>query len=329
MRDRHHKVNFYEFLTPYKLNRPILEPTGKEKDFDKDMVDCPFVFFHNNKFYMAYIGFDGDGYRSGLCSSSDLINWKREGMILDWGEKGGFDCYGAAALSILHETDLEKLPVPKKWKGKYWATYTGYPEKGYENGPGAIGLVYSDDLFHWKRVDFNPIIKPDEGEEWERGGIYRTYFFQYKEQFYIFYNAKPKKENDWIEEIGFAISKDLKNWIRNSTNPIIKRDKEKSWDLIFGDPYIKWYKNKWVMFYCAVDKKNAREAVAFSSDLKNWQKCCEPLLDIGKEGEIDSLHAHKPCVIMYNKVLYHFYCAVRKEDQYRTITLATSRPLKF
>ncbi|MCM8821013.1 MAG: hypothetical protein NC932_03580 [Candidatus Omnitrophica bacterium] len=143
----------------------------------------------------------------------------------------------------------------------------------------------------------------------------------------MFYNAKPEKSDDWIEEIGFAISKDLKNWTRNLTNPVIRRDNEKSWGLVFGDPYIKWYKRRWIMFYCAVDKNNAREGIAFSSDLKKWERYPEPILDIGTEEEIDSLHAHKPCVIMYNKVLYHFYCAVRKEDGYRTITVATSKPV--
>jgi len=109
-----------ELLTPFKLGIPVLEPTGKEGDFDKDLVDCPFIFWHNNKFYMTYVGFDGNGYRSGLASSNNLINWKREKLILDWGENGKFDCFGAGPISILLENiDLGKLPIPKKWFGKY------------------------------------------------------------------------------------------------------------------------------------------------------------------------------------------------------------------
>ena len=128
---------------------------------------------------MAYIGFDGHGYRSGIASSDDLIKWKREKIILDWGEIGKFDGYGAGALSILLENNqLGKLPIPLKWKGKYQASYTGYPEEGYEKGPGSVGIAYSEDLIHWEKADFNPVLIPSEGKEWERGGIYRTFLMR-------------------------------------------------------------------------------------------------------------------------------------------------------
>ncbi|HOV21539.1 MAG TPA: hypothetical protein P5150_00220 [Candidatus Ratteibacteria bacterium] len=321
------KKAIQDLLTPYKLGIPILEPTGKEGDFDKDMVDCPFIFWYEHKFYMCYIGFDGQGYRSGLASSDELINWKRERMILDWGEKGRFDSYGAAALSILLENNqLGELPIPMKWQGKYWATYTGYPEKGYEKGPGSVGIVYSDNLINWEKADFNPVMVPSDGMKWEQGGIFRTFLMKEKGIFYLFYNAKPAFSGDWIEEIGFATSKDLKTWVRYSNNPVINRNNANNWDLVVGDPYLVKYKDKWVMFYCGVDKKNARDGIAFSVDLKQWEKVPEPILDIGTDEDIDGKHAHKPCVILYKGILYHFYCAVDKND-YRTITVATSQHL--
>ena len=40
----------------------------------------------------------------------------------------------------------------------------------------------------------------------------------------------------------------------------------------------------------------------------------------------DKTYAHKPWVLKYNGVVYHFYCAVG--DQGRVIALATSRDLR-
>ena len=75
----------------------------------------------------------------------------------------------------------------------------------------------------------------------------------------------------------------------------------------------------------------------FSDDLRHWQKYPEPLIDIGPEGTFDSIHAHKPSVIMKDGILYHFYCSVGPRsgqegrpwpyNEHRAIAVATSWPL--
>lgn len=60
----------------------VLSASGEEGSFDKISVDCPFVFRHEGRYFMTFIGFDGIGYQTGLASSSALINWKKEGCIL-------------------------------------------------------------------------------------------------------------------------------------------------------------------------------------------------------------------------------------------------------
>lgn len=69
------------------------------------------------------------------------------------------------------------------------------------------------------------------------------------------------------------------------------------------------------MFYYGYDGKNAREGIALSKDLLNWEKAEKPILDCGLPGEIDYTHAHKPSVISKNDCLYHFYCAVRPSKE--------------
>ena len=88
------------------------------------------------------------------------------------------------------------------------------------------------------------------------------------------------------------------------------------------------------MFYCGFDFKHAQEGVAISSDMLSWEKYERPIIEYGKSGEIDSIHAHKPCVIYHDGALWHFYCAVRAPltdeekfgKEYRCLTVARSKP---
>ena len=316
--------------TPYKLSRPVLEPTGKLGDFDSLMVDCPFVFFHDGRWWMTYVGFDGEGYRTGLAVSENLIDFERRGMILDWGKPREFDAHGAAGVWILRKNDLFSLPKPRKWRGFYWMTYVGFGYKGYEAGPGAIGLAYSRDLIHWKRFNANPILKSDDGAYWESGGLYKSCLIQHRDEgetFYLFYNAK-NKSYPWIEQTGFAISANLQKWRRYEGNPVVRVGSEGSWDCRFvSDPFIVLCKDAWVMFYYGFDGVHAQDGIAFSKDLRNWHKWPGPVLNFGPPGSIDSQHAHKPCVIWRNGIFHHFYCAVRDKDGYRTISVARSQPM--
>ena len=82
------------------------------------------------------------------------------------------------------------------------------------------------------------------------------------------------------------------------------------------------------MFYYGFDgKDHARNGVAFSTNLVCWEKWPQPILTQGDGGSYDETHAHKPYLLVHERVLNHFYCGVRA-DGYRTICLATSRPRK-
>ena len=53
------KEKVRKYLTPYKYNEPVLAGSGRPGAFDEKSVDVPFVFRHNDRFYMVYTGFDG------------------------------------------------------------------------------------------------------------------------------------------------------------------------------------------------------------------------------------------------------------------------------
>ncbi|HKM17449.1 MAG TPA: hypothetical protein VJ064_04430, partial [Limnochordia bacterium] len=175
-----------KYFTPYKLGRPVLTGSGRAGDFDALAVDCPFVFYHNSRFYMLYVGFDGFGYQTGLAVSGDLVNWERKGPILRREEHVGWDRVGAAGTWILKNTNsIWELPALQKVGGRYWMVYHSYPEAGYEAGPAQIGLAWSEDpeLMQWHRLP-EPVFSWKDGADWENGGLYKACLLWENDRYY-------------------------------------------------------------------------------------------------------------------------------------------------
>ncbi len=329
-----------QYMTPYRYGAPVLTGSGKEGAFDAKGVDIPFVFWHNDRFYMLYTGFDGIGYQSALATSDDLLHWEHKGIILCREEGSGrWDAIGGAATWMIKESDnFQDLPQLKKINGKYWMVYHSYPKNGYEAGPAEIGLAWceSEDLMTWKRLDA-PVFSWKDGEPWEMGGLYKACIVHFNDNWYMFYNAK-NQEARWIEQTGMAVSKDLFQWERCDKNPVL-RIGEKTWDGRFvSDPYILKDKDMYVNFYFGYDNGHAQEGLALSKNLTDWEKVDLPILTSGISGSLDQNHAHKASIVMYNGTLYHFYCATRPNrpgdltsvfEEFRTITVAASRPFNL
>lgn len=333
------------YLTKFKYNEAVFSPSGRAGAYDSFAVDCPFVFFHNDKYQMLHVGFDGKGYQTALAYSEDLLHWHSGKVIFSREDGNGWDHVGVAGLWILKEDGFDKKPVLKKYKGKYWMVYHSYPNEGYESGSAQIGLAYTEDedLLEWTRCE-EPVLSWKNGKPWEQGGLYKGCLIEEKGKFYLFYNAKEIDEEPWHEQIGLALSDDMFKWERWEDNPVIPNT-HGSWDSRFSaDPYILNDNGKWVMYYYGFDGKAAREGIAFSDDLFHWEKLMEPILYEGKEGDIDRFHAHKPSVMMKDGILYHFYCAVRESrdsddavnistvegerTEYRCIAVATNKELE-
>lgn len=197
-------------------------------------------------------------------------------------------------------------------------------------------LLYYHSAKQWHRLE-DPILVPENGEDWEKGGLYKECLVEYEGTFYLFYNAKNTNTGRWIEQTGVATSTNLKDWKRYEKNPVLKVSPER-WDAGFvSDPCILQDGDQWVMYFFGYNYKKAQEGIALSKDLLNWKKYPEPIIKVGDEGELDSIFAHKPSVITNNGVLYHFYCSSRAYRQgdptinwgteYRTITVAASKDI--
>src|SRR3954470_6215134 len=100
-------MNIQPYLTPFKYGKPVLSGSGIEGRFDYRAVDIPFVFQHNDKFYMMYVGFDDVGYQTALATSDDLLNWEHHAVILRRNEGSGWDSKNVAGTWILKENRLD------------------------------------------------------------------------------------------------------------------------------------------------------------------------------------------------------------------------------
>lgn len=316
-----------DYRTPYKLGQLVLTASSKAGAFDNKAVDCPFVFRHNNRFFMTYIGFDGIGYQTGLASSADLVNWKREGCILQRNPESPVTRYNVAMNWILRENTLRSPGNLKQVNGRFLGVYHAYPNAGYEAGPAVVGLCWSNDLQHWQ-IDA-PSLKPEDGADWEKGGLYKPCLLEKNGTYYCFYNAKTEGR-DWREQTGVAISKNLKQWTRYGGNPILPNGGAGSWDQKFAsDPCVLLDRQQWVLFYYGLDAKGkARDLLALGRDPFHFTKADEILVDVGPPGSVDSTYAHKPSIIYHDGALYHFYCAVsgKYPEETRGIAVARSKP---
>ncbi|MDR1904045.1 MAG: hypothetical protein LBQ88_17380, partial [Treponema sp.] len=226
------------YAVPYKYGKAIIEGSGVEGAFDSVCVGMPFMFRHNGKNFMLYTGFDGIGYQSALAVSDDLLHWQHYGMVLErTGIKGKWDSIQTCGTWILRDEELYGTYKPKKFQGKYWMIYHSYPEAGVEEGPGVMGMAWTEDenLLDWHRLD-EPIFSWRDGADWEKGGLYKASLVQKDDTFYAFYNAKNQTTGSWIEQTGVVTSKDLVHWERYKENPVI-RVKPDSWRSKFvSDP---------------------------------------------------------------------------------------------
>ncbi len=276
---------------------------------------------------MTYIIFDWKGYETWLAESYDLLTWKPNGKIMAFTENT-WDANQKAGYISLVNTEWGGDYAVEKHNNKYWMTYLGGKTAGYESGTLKIGLASSSHVSRpelWN-TGYQPILSPeDEKVRWfENKTIYKSLVIRDKKRhtgypFVMYYNAKGDTAR--YESIGMAVSSDMVSWQRFGKDPVITKGKG-----ICGDAQIAQIGDLYVMFYFgAFWKPGAFERFACSYDLINWTVWNGPDL-ISPSEKYDKTYAHKPWVIKWNGVVYHFYNEVGENG--RVIALATSKDLK-
>ncbi|MDQ7949922.1 MAG: glycosylase [Pedobacter sp.] len=319
--------------TPYKYGL-VLVPSDTEHK-----MDCPTIFKKGRKWYMTFLVYGGRGYETWLAESKDLLNWKQLGRILSFSDSTKWDGNQKAGYNALLDTKWGGRYQVNRYQGKYWLSYFGGKEKGYEPEPLSIGMAYTEKhpatLQEWKRLA-QPVLTANDADVrwWEnRNKLFKSTVIEDKQHltghnFVMYYNAvgdslANNKKTRWYERIGMAVSNDMEHWQRWGKDPVVHHPVG-----ITGDPMIQKMGDTYVMFYFGAfwsDRKGAFNRFAASKDLVNWTDWTGDNLIESSEA-FDELYAHKSFVMKYKGVVYHFYCAVNKLDQ-RGIAVATSADL--
>ncbi len=319
---------YAEVKTPYKYGLIKVPDNASLK------IDCPTVFRKDNQWFMTYFIFDGRGYETWLAKSDDLLNWKQMGKIMAFSDSTDWDANQKAGFPGLEDPTWGGSYELQKFNGKYWMPYFGGNSEGYEKGLLSFSMAYTDKdpstVHLWERVGKPLLMATDEDARWwENSTIYKTWVLLDESKttgypFVMFYNARGDSINParGAERIGMAVSNDMLNWERFGKDPVINHHKG-----ISGDAVVQRIGDVWVMFYFGAFWPNRKDHDAFnrfacSYDLVNWTDWQGEDL-IAPSESFDDWFAHKSCVVKHDGVVYHFYCAVNKNDD-RGIAVATS-----
>jgi predicted GH43/DUF377 family glycosyl hydrolase len=313
--------------TPFKYG-VVLTGAGTN-----EYVDCPSVFRRGDHWYLMYVAISNKvGYQTFLARSDDLLHWQKLGKILSFTQTNQWDAWQADGGIALVDYHWNGSHEPEKFDGKYWLSYIGGALRGYETDPLSTGIAWTKNptkAREWNRLAENPVLSPKQPDvrNFEIKTLYKSQIIHDESQslgwpFVLYYNGKLK---NGFERIGMAVSSDMKNWHRYGTNCILANGEEKR-NGMSGDPQIVKIGDVWVMFYFGAGwGPKAFDTFACSYDLVHWTKWSGPrLIEPGEP--FDKTYAHKPWVVKWQGVVYHFYCAVG--DQGRVLAVATSKDLK-
>jgi predicted GH43/DUF377 family glycosyl hydrolase len=317
---------YHEIKTPYKYGL-VLVPADPSKK-----MDCPSVFRKGETWFMTYIVYDGRGYETWLAKSKDLLDWETMGKIMSFSDSADWDYNQKAGYVALQDDAWGGSYALGMHDNKYWLSYFGGSHRGYEAGLLSIGMAYTSKdptvVHEWHRLERPVLMSTDSDVRWwENSTMYKSTVIRDKEKhtghpFVMYYNARGDSLNPGrgAERIGMAVSDDMIHWKRFNNDPVINHHKG-----ISGDAYLQKMNDVWVMFYFGAFWKDAPAAFnrfACSYDLMHWTDWQGEDL-IAPSEPYDELFAHKSYVVKHDGVVYHFYCAVNKNED-RGIAVATS-----
>ena len=119
-------------------------------------VEDPRLVKFGNTFYLTYTGYNNvDGIGADkkdaqlcLATSTDLVHWKRQGIVFP-AYKGKWNVKWTKSGAI----------VPQKINGKYWMYFLA-DARGQDT---QMGIAYSQDLLHWTEALDHPVLSSRPG----------------------------------------------------------------------------------------------------------------------------------------------------------------------
>jgi predicted GH43/DUF377 family glycosyl hydrolase len=126
---------------------PVLSP---ETEFERDGgVEDPRLQKIGSPYYLTYTGYNKHDAQLCLATSTDLLHWKRKGVILP-AYKGNWNVGWTKSGAILGE----------RVSGKYWMYWLGTAMDKTDQ----MGLSSSTDLVHWSEETQAPVLPRRPGK---------------------------------------------------------------------------------------------------------------------------------------------------------------------
>lgn len=215
-------------------NNPVIV---QEYDYEKGGVEDPRLVKFGEKYYLTYTGVDIQAAGNiCLATSTDLINWTKEGEILQ-PHNGAWNSHQIKAGAI----------VPEKINGKYVMYLQG--EK--EPWQARIGIAYSDDLIHWYEPLPEPIVRP-RVNYFDSMGTEPGAAVVLAEGILLIYNGWDK---DHVHKTGWILfSKENPAVVlARCENPILESTEDWEGHIVFTESIVE-YDGTWYLHYGIMDK---------------------------------------------------------------------------
>jgi predicted GH43/DUF377 family glycosyl hydrolase len=137
------------------MPEPVFIPDNdslKIYEWEGGVEDPRIVESEDGTYILTYTAYDGTVARLLIATSTDLVNWKKHGLVLKGKYKNSWSKSGA----IVAVQNGSKI-VAKKINGKYWMYF----------GDTDLFMATSDDLINWLPVEENgnlkSVLKPRPG----------------------------------------------------------------------------------------------------------------------------------------------------------------------
>jgi predicted GH43/DUF377 family glycosyl hydrolase len=229
---------------------PVLTP-GAAGAWDSRDVANPSIVRRGSRYFNFYSGFDGHTWRTGLATSSDGLNWTRQGAVLSpEGAEGDYMAANGAALDHA---------------GEFWYWY----QAGAKDTP-RLGLARSSDGRHWRKAPF-PVLDGGPRGSWDERGVADPYVLEVRGYFYLFYLGQDRARR---QRLGVARSTDGQHWQKLRSNPILELGEYGAFDEMgLGEPAVWIGQGYYWMLYTGRDaREHRRLGMARSTDGVHWQK---------------------------------------------------------